>query len=107
MEKINVSISWSGDNYCAEAHGEELNGIIASTHKRLEEVKKAFQSALQFHIDGCLKDGDKLPKWLVSGEYELNYIFETSALLHSLDGILTPLPLVSKRMVHGKAFAKK
>jgi len=89
MEKINVSISWSGNNYGASAQGDCLNGIVVAKHKTLEGVKKAFESALQFHIEGCLQDGDKLPEWLVSGDYEIEYIPEVSALLHSLDGILT------------------
>jgi len=89
MEKIKVSISWSGDNYCANAQGDDLNGVIVATHKTLEGVKKEFQSALQFHIEGCLEDGDKLPEWLVSGNYEMEYVTEVSALLHSLDGVLT------------------
>jgi len=89
MGKINVSISWSGDNYCAGAQGDDLNGIIVVTHKTLEGLKKDFQETLQFHIEGCLKDGDILPEWLTSGQYELNYVLEISALLHSLDGILT------------------
>jgi hypothetical protein len=37
----------------------------------------------------CLKCGDDLPEWLVSGKYEPDYILEISALLHSLDGIVT------------------
>ena len=89
MEKLKVLISWSGNNYCAESHEEALNGIIVSTHKTLKGIKTAFQSALQFHIEGCLQDGDNLPEWLISGQYELDYVLETSALLHSLDGILT------------------
>jgi len=89
MEKFRVSISWSGNNYCAESHGDALNGIIACTHKTLKGVKTAFQSSLQFHIEGCLQDGDLLPEWLILGQYELEYILEISALLHSLDGILT------------------
>jgi len=71
MKKIKVSISWSGDNYCANAQGDYLNGIIAATHKTLEGVKQEFQSALQFHIEGCLEDGDKLPEWLAGNNYEL------------------------------------
>ena len=89
MEKIKVSISWSGNNYCAHAQGDDLNGIVVSTHKTLEGVKNEFQSGLQFHIEGCLEDSDKLPEWVVSGNYELEYVTEVSALLHSLDGILT------------------
>lgn len=89
MEKIKVSISWSGNNYCANAQGDYLNGIIAATHKTLEGVKQEFQTALQFHIEGCLEDGDELPEWLAENNYELEYITEVSALLHSLDRILT------------------
>ncbi|MCL1933952.1 MAG: CopG family transcriptional regulator [Candidatus Azobacteroides sp.] len=89
MEKVNVSIGWSGKNYCASAQGDDLNGVIASTHQTIEGVKDEFESALRFHIEGCLQDGDILPEWLVSGQYELIYVLETSALLHSLDGILT------------------
>jgi hypothetical protein len=89
MEKINIAISWSGNNYCACALGEELNGLVSATDKALNGVKNAFESALQFHIEGCLADGDQLPEWLLSGNYDLSYVLETSALLHSLDGILT------------------
>ena len=89
MEKINVSISWSGNNYGASAQGDCLNGIVVAKHKTLEGVKKAFESALQFHIEGCLQDGDILPDWLVSGKYVLDYVLSISALLHSLDGLLT------------------
>jgi hypothetical protein len=52
-------------------------------------VKQEFESSLQFHIEGCLSDGDTLPEWLISGRYELDYVLDTSALIHSLDGILT------------------
>ena len=89
METINVSIGWSGNNYCAHSQGEELNGIVVATHKTLDGVKEKFKSALQFHIEGCLQDGDVLPEWVINGNYELKYIAEISALLHSLDGILT------------------
>ena len=89
MEKIKVSISWSGDNYCASSQDDCLNGIIVATHKTLEGVKQEFQSALQFHIEGCLEDGDELPRWLAENNYELECVIEVSALLHSLDGILT------------------
>ncbi len=89
MGKLNVFISWSGDNYCATAQGDELNGVVVVTNKTLDGVKQEFQSSLQFHIEGCLADGDKLPEWVVNGNYQLEYHFDTPALLHSLDGILT------------------
>jgi len=89
MEKIKVSIGWSGDNYYAKAQGDDLNGVVIATHKTFKGIKDEFLSALSFHIEGCLEDGDKLPEWLVSGNYEIEYTTEVSALLHSLDGILT------------------
>ena len=89
MEKINVKIGWSGNNYSCIADDSALNGIILATNKTLEGLKSDFQESLQFHIEGYIKGGEQLPKWLISGQYELNYVMEISALLHSLDGILT------------------
>jgi len=89
MHKIDVKIGWSGNNYSCVADENELNGVVVVTNKTLDGLKKEFAESLQFHIDGCIQDGDNLPEWLISGEYELNYILETSALLHSLDGVLT------------------
>jgi hypothetical protein len=89
MEKIKVIISWSGDNYCADAVSDNINGVVLASSSTFEGVKKEFESALKFHVEGCLADGDVLPKWLQAGDYELEYVMEVSALLHRLDGILT------------------
>ncbi|MDR0824606.1 MAG: CopG family transcriptional regulator [Prevotella sp.] len=89
MEKINVLISWSGDNYSATVSGEKVNGCIIVTNKTLDGVKKDFNEALEFHIEGCVKDGDEVAEWLQNHSYELNFDFDTLALLHSLDGVLT------------------
>jgi len=89
MEKIQVKIGWSGNNYSCVADNPALNGIVLVTNKTIEGLKKDFQESLIFHIEGCIQSGDKLPDWIVSKQYELNYILETSALIHSLDGLLT------------------
>jgi len=90
MEKIKVFIGWAEKNYSAYTDDfDTLNGVITATGKTLDDVKKEFESALQFHIDGCKKDYDELPKWLLLGQYEIEYNLETSALLHNFDGILT------------------
>ena len=89
MEKIHVKIGWSGDNYSCVADDAALNGLILVTCKTLEGLKKKFQESLQFHIEGCIQDGDQLPEWLICGQYEINYTLEMSALIHSLDGIIT------------------
>jgi hypothetical protein len=89
MVRIQVKVGWSGNNYSCVADDSALNGIVVVTNKALEGLKKDFQESLQFHIEGCLQDDDHLPEWLISGQYELNYVLEASALLHSFDGILT------------------
>ena len=82
MEIINVKVGWSGDNYSCIAEETALNGVILITCNTLEGLKRKFQESLQFHIDGCLQDGDQLPEWLKNGQFELNYTFEMSALMH-------------------------
>jgi len=89
MKKIQVKIGWSGKNYSCVADDEALNGIIIVTNKTLEGIKNDFQESLHFHIESCVQDGDQLPEWLIKGLYELDYCLESSALIHSLDGILT------------------
>jgi predicted RNase H-like HicB family nuclease len=90
METIKVKVFWEDKNYsaCTENY-EKFGGIVVAAGKTLEELKQKFQSALQFHIQGCLADGDTLPEFLKAGEYNLDYTLETSALLHTLDGVLT------------------
>ena len=89
MEKIQVKIGWSGNNYSCVTDAPVLNGIVVATGKTLEGLKKKFVEGLKFHIEGCMQDNDVLPEWLVSGHYEIDYMLETSALIHSLDGVLT------------------
>ena len=86
MEKIDVKIGWTGDNYSCIAEDIALNGIVLVTCNTLEDIKKKFQESLQFHIDGCVQDGDEMPEWLIYGKYDLNYMFEKSALIHSFNG---------------------
>jgi hypothetical protein len=89
MKTIDVRIEWCERNYCCVTEDETLNGVILVTNKTLEGIKNAFMESLKFHIEGCIERGNNLSEWLVSGNYEVNYILETSALLHCLDGIVT------------------
>lgn len=84
MEKFEVLISWSGNNYCA-GNSTQVEGCIVVTNKTLEGVKADFKSALKFHIEGMLQDGDLVPEWLQRGEYEFEYKLEASALLRSCE----------------------
>ena len=85
MEKIIVDISWD-KNYGAVL--EEVNGVVIATHKTLEGVKKAFESALLFHIDGLMKDGDDIPE-ILRADYQLIFRLDTHALLNHYKGIFT------------------
>ena len=87
MKKIKVLISWSGDNYVATI--SDINGVVIATNKNLEKVKKEFQQSLKFHVEGLVDDGDNIDDDLKYGNYELVYELHVSAILHSLDGIIT------------------
>ena len=90
MEIIKVLVGWSNKNYSATTDDyNRLNGIVIATGATFEELQREFESALKFHIEGCLADGDSLPEWLLSSNYKTEYELAISALLHRLDGILT------------------
>ena len=90
MEIIKVLVEWSNKNYSAVTNDfDRLNGIVIATGTTFEKLQKEFESALKFHIEGCLADGDSLPEWLSSNNYKIEYELATPALLHRFDGILT------------------
>ena len=84
METIKVHIDWA-DNYGAAS--DDIVGCVA-THKTLEGVKLAYASALQFHLNGMRRDGDKIPE-VLQGEFEFVFELTTQALLHHIDGVIT------------------
>lgn len=84
MGKVEAFISWSGRNYCV-GNGKQVEGCIVVTDKTFEGAKATFKEALQFHIEGMLQDGDGVPEWLQKGDYEIEFILETSALLRSCE----------------------
>jgi hypothetical protein len=87
MYKLEVTVDFTDKNFCAGTG--EVGGVVMATHKTLEGLKKEFAKALQFHIKGCIADGDDLPEWVVSGNYEIEYSLSVQALLHHFDGVLT------------------
>jgi hypothetical protein len=86
MEKINVNISWSGDNYCA---GIEYLGVVVVTNKFHTKLYQDIESSFKFHSEGCIANGDLVSENISAGNYEFVYTYEVSALLHKLDGIVT------------------
>lgn len=78
--EIRAHISWVGKNYSCTFATPELGAVIV-TNKTLKGVKKDFEEALQFHIESCTEDGDILPEWIVNGNYKIEYVLNTAALL--------------------------
>lgn len=84
MEKVIVNVCWL-NNYSAAS--DEVLGCVACGNT-FNNLKQNYISALEYHLEGMREDGDEIPTKL-QGEYELEFVLNTSALLHSLDGILT------------------
>jgi hypothetical protein len=88
--KIQVTVEWTGNNYsCVTNDAVALNGVIVVVNKTLDGLKKDFRESLSFHIEGCLRAGDELHESLIAGTCEIEYILEVSALLHSLERVIT------------------
>jgi predicted RNase H-like HicB family nuclease len=87
MEKIEVLVSWSGDNYSVGTG--QIGGAVFVTGKTIDDAKREFESAFEYHIEGCLADGDELPDFVTNNEYEFDYVMQISAILHYFDGVLT------------------
>lgn len=88
METIKVEVSWSGKNY-GGGWGHPEVGSVLTTGKTLEEFKTEFVSALEFHVEGMLADGDDVPRWLVEKDYEVVYDLKASALLRQAEQFTT------------------
>lgn len=88
-EKIlTITISWTGGNYCCGWQDPE-GGMVVATDRNLESLKTGFAESLALHIEGCVADGDKLPLWLINGEYTLDFQLDTSALLRQAERFTT------------------
>jgi predicted RNase H-like HicB family nuclease len=82
METIKVTIDWL-DNYGAVS--ELITGCVA-TSESIDDVKKAYASVLEFHLEGL--SPDEVPESLKGG-YVLEFELTIRALLHQLDGVIT------------------
>jgi len=85
MKKNIVEISFTGNNF--SAYVPSLPGCV-STGDSPESVKKNIKDAIDFHIEGTLEDGDRIPKSF-KGNYELSFKFDAKSLLNYYKGIFT------------------
>jgi predicted RNase H-like HicB family nuclease len=89
MEKVIVEIEYTGNNYCA--YSPQLDGCV-STADNLEDMKKNIKEAIEFHVESSLADNDPIPD-IFKGEYELEYVLSTEALLNAYSNIFTKAAL--------------
>lgn len=91
MKKVKVEIRYTGRNFTANI--PKLIGCVA-TGKTPELIRKNIKDAINFHVEGSLKDRDPLPKEFLSKDYQLVYLFDTESLLNYYKGIFTKSALM-------------
>jgi len=89
MEKVIVDIYYTGNNFCA--HAPILPGCV-STAATLADMKKNINDAIEFHIETSMENSDPIPD-VFKGEYELEFIISTEALLNAYSDIFTKAAL--------------
>ena len=82
MVTIKVTVDWYGKNYAAYICDSQIGGAVLVTSKTFIGLQKEAEEGVRFHIEGCLRDGDKLPDAIRKGNYQLDYEKRISALLH-------------------------
>lgn len=86
--KLNVLVSWSGENYNGGLGDPEL-GTIYVTAQTLEEFKKEFEDALEFHVEGLKENSEQVPTYILEKNYTIVYDLEATALLREAENFTT------------------
>ena len=79
-----VKVSWTDKNFSAYFANEQIGAVVA-TGKTLEELKKNFKEAFEFHIDGMREDGDEIPEWAREENKEFEWQLDAAALIRSCE----------------------
>ncbi len=87
-QMMKVDVTWTDDNFGC-AWSDDVAGTVVVTAKTLDKLKADFEESLRLHIEGCLEDGDELPEYLVKGNYEIEYVLNTAALLRDAEEYTT------------------
>lgn len=94
IKKLKIHVGWSGNNCCCGL-SEDIGGTVTVTAKTLPKLKADFEESLRWHIEDCIADGDALPDYIVSGNYELDYELDTAALLRCAE-LYTTMAAISR-----------
>lgn len=87
-KKLQVHVGWSGKNFCCGL-SEDICGTIVVTAKTLAKLKEDFEESLRFHIEGCIADGDALPDYMANGDYVIDYVLDSAAMLQEAERFTT------------------
>lgn len=79
-----IKVSWTDKNFSAYYADEQIGAVVA-TAKTLEELKRSFKEAFEFHINGMKKDGESIPEWADKGEYEFEWQLTAAALIRACE----------------------
>lgn len=87
-KEIKVLVSWSGENYNGGVGDSEFGAVLV-TASTLEDFKKEFEDSLKFQIEGLIEDGEKIPEYIATGNFEIVYDLEATALLKEAEKFTT------------------
>ena len=95
MERIIVNVSWCGKNFSASLSGN-VPGAVVFTASTFRELQKEAKESLDFHLEGMQEDGDEVPSWWLSGDYEFVFQYSDVASLLQAYSDLVPLASISR-----------
>lgn len=64
-------------------------GAIYVAAATLDDFKKEFEEALEFHIEGIKESGEEVPEYIANGQYSIVYDLEATALLKEAEKFTT------------------
>ena len=85
MEKIVVNVQWCDKNFGASL-SENVPGAVVFTAKTFPELQKEAKKSLDSHLECMQEDGDKVPQWLLDGDYVFEFnLMDTTTVLRAYE----------------------
>lgn len=93
-EIITVNVSWCGKNFSASL-SDNVPGAVVFTASNFRELQKEAKASLDFHLEGIQEDGEDVPAWWVSNNYEFQFQYSDVASLLKAYSDVVPLAYLS------------